>query len=164
MSEIVNPIEERFEIDSDQKADWALRKIAEARADAQKWIDYYTEQIEKIKAQAAEDTANLEQMLYSYFQQVPHKKAKASESYPLPSGKLVWKQQSPEYERDDEKVIGWCKANGDEKYVKVKESLDWAELKKAITVLDDQAITADGEVIPGIKVIARENKFSVEVK
>ena len=165
MSEILKTeAEQTFIIDNDQKAEWALRKIAEARNDAQKWIDYYTRQIETIKAQTAEDTANLESMLYAYFQSVPHKKTKTQESYPLPGGTLVFKKQTPEFKREDDKVIEWLKKSGGTQFVKVAESLDWAGLKKTVTVLDENVVTEDGEVVPGITVIEREPKFAVEVK
>lgn len=166
MSEIINPAceEEAFVIDSDQKADWALRKIAEAENDAEKWVEYYQAQIEIIKAQTEQQTANLKVMLRHYFDTVPHKITKTTESYPLPSGKLVFKAQQPEYERDDEKVIEWLKANNAPQFVKVKESLDWAGLKKTVTVMDENVITEDGEVIPGIKAVQREPIFTVEVK
>lgn len=166
MSEIVNPAyeTEAFVIDSDQKADWALRKIAEAENDSKKWVEYYQAQIEIIKAQTAESTANLKAMLQHYFDTVPHKTTKTTESYPLPSGKLVFKAQAPEYERDEEKVIEWLKKTNGTEFIKVKESLDWAGLKKTVTVLEDKVITEDGEVIPGIKAIPRDPVFTVEIK
>ena len=103
-------------------------------------------------------------MLQHYFDTVPHKITKTTESYPLPSGKLVFKAQAPEYERDEEKVIEWLKQTNGTEFIKVKESLDWAGLKKTVTVLEDKVITEDGEVVPGIKAIQRDPVFTVEVK
>jgi phage host-nuclease inhibitor protein Gam len=94
---------------------------------------------------------------------VPHKKTKTQESYKLPGGKLVLKTQNPEYKRDDKTVIDWAKANSLTQFVKVKEELDWDGLKKATAVFEGHIVTEDGEIVPGIDVVDREAKFSVEV-
>ena len=159
MSELVN---ETFVIDTDAKANWALQKIAEARADRDTWVKWYEEKIEEIKAQTDFNTMNLERMLAEYFATVPHKKTKTQESYPLKNGKLVLKKQNPEFKRDDKTVIEWLKQNN-KGFVKVSESLDWAGLKAATAVFNGSVVTEDGEIIPGIEVIEREEKFTVEV-
>ena len=55
MEQFINEIEENeqeeravFVIDNDQKADWAVRRIAELEADTQKWKDYYKAQSERV--------------------------------------------------------------------------------------------------------------------
>lgn len=163
MSELINAEMEGFTIDTDAKAEWALKKIKEARADRDTWVAWYKEKIREITEQTDFDTANLERMLSDYFATVPHKKTKTQESYKLPGGKLVLKTQNPEFRRDDETVIGWIKSNGMGQYVKTKEELDWAGLKAATAVFDGHVVTEDGEIVPGIDVVDREAKFSVEV-
>lgn len=161
MSEMM---QEAFVIDSDVKAQWALKKIAEARADRDTWVEWYTEKIRQIKEQTDFDTANLEMMLADYFQTVPHKSTKTQESYTLPGGKLILKKQNPEYVRDDKTAIDWLKANGGDAYIKIEEKLDWATLKADTQIVNGQVVTMDGEIVPGIEVIDREPKFTVEVK
>jgi hypothetical protein len=48
-------------------------------------------------------------------------------------------------------------------FVKIKEELDWAGLKDATAVFEGHIVTEDGEIVPGIDVVDREAKFSVEV-
>jgi phage host-nuclease inhibitor protein Gam len=163
MSELLNIETEGFVIDSDAKAEWALKKIKEAREDRDRWVSWYKEQIEKINKQTDFDTLNLERMLAEYFATVPHKKTKTQESYTIPGGKLILKTQNPEYIRDDKTVIEWLKKNNGGQFVKVKEELAWSELKGATSVFEDHIVTEDGEVVPGIEVIEREAKFVVEV-
>lgn len=163
MSELQKIDVEGFVIDTDAKADWALQKIREARADRDRWIDWYKAKIKEITEQTDFDTMNLERMLAEYFATVPHKKTKTQESYKLPSGKLVLKTQNPEYKRDDKTVIEWLNGNGMPQYVKTKKELDWDALKKATAVFEGHIVTEDGEIIPGIDVVDREEKFSVEV-
>ena len=162
MSELYREAE-GFVIDSDAKAQWALEKIREARADRDTWVEWYKAQIQKITEQTDFDTMNLEHMLAEYFATVPHKKTKTQESYSLRGGKLILKTQNPEYNLDDKTVIDWLKANKKAEYIKTKEELDWAALKAATGVFEGHIVTEDGEIIPGITVTDREAKFVVEV-
>ena len=162
MSELIQN-EAEFIIDTDVKAEWALKKIKEAREDRESWVKFYEDRIAEIKAQTDFNTMNLERMLAEYFATVPHKKTKTQESYPLKSGKLVMKLQNPEYKRDDKTVIDWLKQNKMTDFVKVKEELAWSDLKGATEIFDGHIVTEDGEIVPGVEVIEREAKFIVEV-
>lgn len=166
MSELLKELEteETFRVDDDQKAEWCLQKIREANEEKERWFAFYDEQKRKVAETCDLTVNNMTEMLRSFFDSVPHKATKTQESYSLPSGKLVVKQQEPEYERDDESVLAWLKDNSGEKYIKVKESLDWAGLKKTLTVCGETVADENGEVIPGIKAIEREPVFKVEVK
>lgn len=163
MSELLNIEADSFVIDTDAKAEWALDKIREARADRDRWVKWYTDKIQEITEQTDFDTMNLERMLAEYFASVPHKKTKTQESYKLPGGKLVLKTQNPEYKRDDKAVIEWAKANNLGQFVKVEEKLAWSELKDATAVFEGHIVTEDGEIVPGVEVVNREAKFVVEV-
>lgn len=163
MSELLMNESDGFVIDTDAKAEWALQKIREARADRDTWVKWYEEQITKINAQTDFNTMNLERMLAEYFANVPHKKTKTQESYTLPGGKLILKTQNPEYKRDDKTVIDWLKQNNFPQFVKVKEELNWADLKANTAVLNGKLFSEDGEEIPGVEVIERDAKFIVEV-
>lgn len=163
MSELVKAEMDGFVIDTDAKAEWALQKIKEARADRDTWVAWYKAKIDEIKEQTDFDTMNLERLLKEYFASVPHKKTKTQESYKLPGGKLVYKTQNPEFKHDDDAVIKWAKANGFGQYVKVKEELEWQKLKDATEIFDGHIVTEDGEIVPGVVVENREPKFVVEV-
>lgn len=167
MSEaIFEQVEEqpKFVVDNDQKAEWCLTKIREAQADKERWKAFYAEQYKAVEESADATIQNMETMLAEYFGMVPHKQTATQEYYKLPSGKLVLKKQEPEYERNDEEVIDWLKKNDGLNFIKVKESLDWAGLKKTVAVVGESMATEDGEIIPGIKVIPREPIFKVEGK
>lgn len=160
MSEMIKPA---FQVDSDVKAEWALKKIAELRSDRDGWIAWYKDKIQQITEQTDKDTAYYEALLAQYFDTVPHKSTKTQESYTLPGGKLILKKQNPEYVRDDKKAIEWLEQNGGDSYIKIEKKLDWATLKGDTQAVGGQIVTMDGEIIPGIEVIDREPKFVVEV-
>ena len=167
--EYLTEAERKFTVGSDLEAQWCLDRIREATAEKERWKTFYDEQYSKVEKACDFKIAYMERLLRPYFDQVPHKVAKTQESYPLPNGKLVIKRQGPEYERDDEQLLPWLHQNNLEGFIRVKESVDWAGLKKTLTDLQvvgnsGQLITQDGEVIPGITVTERPDKFVVEVK
>lgn len=161
MSEFIE--NDSFVIDTDAKAEWALQKIREARADRDRFVKWYMEKIKEIKEQCDFNTMNLERMLKEYFETVPHRETKAQSIYDLPTGKLYFKNQNPEYKHDDKTVIDWLKKNGGNQFIEVEESLKWGDLKKAGAVVGGKMFTEDGEEIPGIEVINKDPVFCVEV-
>ena len=167
MSELLVREDTGFVIDTDAKAEWALGKIRAARADRDRMVAWYEAKIKEIKEQTEVDTIYLENMLVNYFRmtEAAHKRTKTQESYSLPSGKLVLKKQNPEYDYKThaKDTIAWLKANKMERFVKVKEELDWDGLKKTTGTIGGNVVTEDGEIIPGITVTEREEKFVVEV-
>lgn len=162
---------EGFIIDTDQRAEWALTKIKENRAEAERMAAVCDAEIERygqIKQEAidkaAKDSGYLEALLFAYFATVPHKATKTQETYKLPSGTLKQKVREPEYKREESDILKWLTEQGLDSLIETKSAPKWAELKKGITASGEQAIYAEtGEIIPGVKIIEREPVFSVEV-
>lgn len=151
-----------FIIEDDKQADWAIRKIKESREDTAKWRAYYADQIAKIEKANATTEDYFMAMLERYFAQVPHKATKTQESYMLPSGKLVRKDQNPTYERDEDTLLAWARESCPD-VIRTKESVSWEQLKKRVTWSPDgEAINGDtGEIIPGVKAVKRDPVFHV---
>ena len=169
MSEVIELVDEfedkEFQIRNDRDAEYALKRIRETQAEVDKFREYYDEQIRKMQERADGIRGYYTAHLHAYFDNVPHKVSKTQESYELPSAKLVFKQQNPEYVRDEDVVLEWLKKAGETQFVRTKEILDWAELKKKIEVSGNDCIVKDtGEVVPGISVQYREPKFDVSFK
>lgn len=179
MSELLKeekPIRERFIVDNDMKAEWCLSKIRAAKKNAEREIEELTRQMEFYKARMAqvqqeyeEEKNFFQEMLLPYFSNRVEggftKETKTQVSYPLPTGKLLLKHREPdfEYKEKQKDTIAWLKKNEGEKYIKVKEELDWSSLKKTVSVSGNSVCTKEGEVIPGITVTPREDEFVVEV-
>lgn len=168
MSELVeNNIPEsaepdELEIRSDIEAGWQLKRRKEIIADRDELISFYKDRIKAVEEDAAFKIGLIDRALFAFFKTVKHKKTATQESYQHPLGKLVLKKQAPEYKRDDEKVIAWLKKNNGGEFIKVEENLDWAALKKVSTVVGKTIVNEDGVIIPGVEVIEREDKFTVE--
>lgn len=164
---------ERFTVDNDMKAEWCLNKIRRVRSEQQKEKDelkrqmqFYQDQMDMIDKQAQDDVDFFESMLIPYFAERMEsgftKSTKTQTTYKLPTGTLKLKKQNPVYDRNNDELLPWLKANKPE-LVKVEESPNWAELKKTVKIVGENIVTKDGEIIPGVKVTEQEDKFEVEV-
>lgn len=154
-----------FIVDNDQKAEWAARKIREARQDTQKWTEYYERQLSAIRRANEETEAYFAALLADYFETVPHKATKTQESYSLPSCKLVLKAQQPEFNRDEAVLCDYLDKKGRDDLVKITRRADWAALKKTIKVMEDgTCVDADGEVVEGVQAFSRQPEFKIEMK
>lgn len=161
MYEIEDIIEEKqgFVIDTDAKADWALKIIQQENREVERLTKAIDEEIEmlKLKKQKIEEgldskTSYLKEKLFAYFKTVQSKELKTCYKYKLPSGELVYNKEAIKYERDDEKIIQWLTDHNHMDYIKVKPSVDWAALKKVVFL----------EEIDGIVKVEVPRKFEVK--
>ena len=150
----------------DSDAEYLLTRIRQANEQYEKMAAWYAHMTEKAAEVRDRTVQWAERNLRTYFASVPTKKTKTQMSYELPSGKLVLKHQEPKYETKDEELVPWLKRNQMNSLVKVKESADWANLKKELKLSPDgkAMVTADGEVVPGVTVTERDDKFVVTLK
>lgn len=160
-----------FRITDDRCADWAVRKIADERAEydrlkalADEQIAAITEKLDAAKRRLENGTAFLTSCLSSYFQTVPHKTTKTTEKYRLLSGTLTLKKGGVKAKQDDAKLVPWLKANGYGDYVKVEESAKWGELKKKLIFTGTVATVAEtGEIVEGVTAYEAPDTFTVDV-
>ncbi len=150
-------MDETFKITNDKTADWAVTQIHEAEDErdrlirlAQDQIDDLTSKIQEISEKCDNDTAYLKSCLIEYFQTIKPKETKTQKTYKLISGTLVFKKPSVKITHNDDKLLEYLKANDGDEFIKVKESIDWAEFKKGLTVSDSgEVIDSElGTIIP----------------
>jgi len=175
-----------FIIDSDEKAEWSIKKIAEERAEAQRLISVcqdairrYNDTIKKTEDTLESKTGYLTHQLQRYMGTVKAKESKTQKTYKLPSGTLKIKYQNPEYKRDEDKLLAWLKRHQMSEYIKTTESPQWGEFKKATKIqrdpiVDEESgelldytdyyvVDANGYKVEGVEVIEREPMFEVEI-
>ena len=164
---------QRFVIDSDAKAEWAIRRIAEEESErdrlmavCQNEIDRYTERKEAYAKRCEGRTANLRAMLLTYFGTVPVKETKTQQKYELPSGSLVMKKASSDFKADNDKLRDWLAGSGLTDYLKTEVSPKWAQVKKQLSASKDGSIVfgETGEIIPEGCVTIEEKPPKFEVK
>ena len=166
--------EEGFKIDNDNLAEWALVKISEERAEAQRLINVcqtkidecvfnYQAKIKKYQEHLENETGYLRAKLQEYFAKVSHKATKTQETYKLPSGTLKKKFGTPEFIKDDVKFAAWLKSNSLTDYYEEKTVTKWGEFKKDpdVKVADGKVLFA-GEIVDGVTASERPDTFEVE--
>lgn len=158
---------EGFVIDDMGKARWAVDKIAEKRAEIDEIEKFAQMQINQIMAwaQRQKESANFEighfECLLEQFAQkeLADKKTKTLK---LPNGRLVMGRKTVAFKKNDESLMAFVKENHKD-FIKVKETVDWAEFKKTLRVEDGKAIDENGEIVPDIEVTEVEGKFEVKL-
>ena len=159
-------MEEGFIVDSDVKAEWALRKIRERAAERDRIVEASAEIVETYHAaikteadRAAEEIAVLEGMLQRYFETVEHSATKTQETYRLPTGKLKMKLAFQRMVPDTEALMSEYPA-----FVEHKPELRWGELKKRLDIAGGKVVdTETGEIVQGVSLETVPPKFIVEV-
>jgi len=162
-----------WRIENDLMADWAVEKIKFNRAELERKKRLAEEKMRQIQIwlkseqEKAERNINFfEQKLRDYFMSLDPsllKKTKTQIKYELMSGALKMKIQNPEIERNKEALLSWLEQNGLTEYIKTIKEPDWAKLKNNVEITGDKAIYKEtGEIIPGVKVTPRPDKFIVE--
>lgn len=154
---------ERFVIDDDGKAEWALRKVLEARQERDKMIEHYNKQIEIAKERCANTEAYMSELLRQYMETVPVKQTKTQSSYSLPSGTIRIKNQEPEYKMDEAELTKWLADNGYGEMVKTVYKPKWGDFKKLCDVQGNAVVLKEtGEIVPCVEAVAREPKFVID--
>lgn len=145
---------EHFCIENDKQAEWALSKIAEAKAELSKWEAFYNEKLDIIRADAQSTIDYMSLLLKRYFDTQEHKVTKTGiHKYSLPSGELVLKPAALDYERDEALMLAWCEANLPEA-VKVTKKASWADVKAYIK--------ETGEIPDGVTAYETEPAFQIK--
>lgn len=159
-----------FQITDQSGAVWALRKLKKLVDERKQIADAAGAEIARIRAWADGEEKRLqgevqyfEALLTDYHRRLLEADPRAK-TVKLPHGQLKARAQQPEFIRDDAALLKWLKANRQE-FIVMKESPDWAGLKKVTQVAGDKVIDPDsGEVINGVTVVERPIRFFVEVE
>lgn len=148
---------EAWKIDNNQKADWALRKIAALKEQNQEVEQMALREYERIDKWSKRETESnkasiefIQQKLTEYLYDLRKKDPKAK--IKLPHGMVSTRKVPAKFEYDEKKTINSLKSMGLIDFIKIKESIDKAKLKKSVNVANGKAINADGEIIEGITI------------
>ena len=156
---------EAFTIDDDMKADWALRKIADADAELERMKTWYKDQLDRAQKQHDERVSFFLSLLFAYFAKVPKKETKTQFKYSLPSGDLIFAKAKEDFRATDpEQLLGWCKENAPQ-LVAVKMEPAWAEIKKRLTMTEAGVVDSEtGMVVDGVELVTKDEEFKVKAK
>ena len=168
INEVETNEQTEFVIDTDQKAEWALKKVLEAKAEKERLTSLVNSELDLLKVKQAEidrhyenETGYLMLKLNDYMKTVKCKETKTQATYELLSGKLVFKFAKAELKENPE-LLEWCKQNAPE-YVRTKEEVMWGELKKNLDVTAEGVIIANtGEFVAGVDIQEKPGVFDIK--
>ena len=162
-----------FVIDDDTKANWALKKIREATAEADRLKaiitaerDELDQKEQKINDKLDRETGYLKSLLYGYFETVEHKATKTQESYKLLDGSLVYKKPARKIVKPENEglLVAYLEGAAPNMVETVKKAA-WGEFKKVLTVDESGTVinAETGEVLDFIGTEETAGSFDVKV-
>ncbi len=162
-------VNEQFEINDDSTAEWALKKVLEARKERDRLlslIDAERAELdrkqEKIEKRYESDSSYLLFKLSSYLDKVDRKKTKTQETYQLLSGKLVRKFAKQKLVPDKPALLEWCRQNAPD-CVKHTEEAAWSEVKEKFVIVGDTVLCSEtGECVSCVRVEETPATFDVK--
>ncbi|MFD2658565.1 host-nuclease inhibitor Gam family protein [Gracilibacillus thailandensis] len=163
-------VNESFQIDNDQTANWALRKIKDITQQIQNNSELAQAEIEKIESWEQQEKEKLQQSI-DYFQgllaQYAVKKREEDpkfKSQKLPHGKIGFRKKPAKWNYDKDKIIDSLTKNNMQDFIKVTYKPDIAGIKSLFDVQDGKVFNPEtGEVIEGITVEEQGEDFTVKV-
>ena len=159
--ELENKIDdEKFIVDTAQKANWAIKTIKEDRERRDLFISVAKGEIDKLNQQIADVTKECDNstsfLLYGlndYMLTAPAKETKTQRKLSLPSGDIIVKLSKKDYSYDDANLLKWLKSNATD-YVENKPKAKWGEFKKDLNIVGDMVVRkSTGETVECIKLI-----------
>lgn len=160
--------DERFEIDNDELANWALKKIKGIRGEANRQITNldreiarYEHEKQEVKRRSDNEAAYFESLLSGYMIRLGEsgaiKYTKAGNAvYRLPDGKIKYTGSSQKLKHDDEKLLTALNNAGRDDLIKVRMEPKWAEVKKIVKIDEEgrahiETVNAEtGEIMDAI--------------
>ena len=130
-------------------------------------LELLKEQYEEKKYELEQKKDKQEGYLRELFEQVPQSETKTQRKVKLLSGDVVVKKSKLDFEKDNDKLLEWAKANQREDLISRKETLSfkWADFKKNLLTTPTGIVeAATGELlnIPGLEVIKTEEELEIK--
>lgn len=168
---------DRFVVDDDQKAIWAMRKlraIKQKKADNQRVADEEIQRVHDWLAEANGSYDRDEQYFTGLLIEYARKEREQNDrkSIKLPHGTVASRKGGDKITvTDADAFIKWARENGREDLVRVKEEPALSLIKQAfppkdspMATHDGYVITEDGEIVLGLHASPAEITYAVEVE
>lgn len=163
-------MEKTFEIEDDKQADWALEKIREEEAEAERLEKLATAKISELENQifcirkkCENSTKFLKGALRVYLDKVKSKETKTQRSYTLLNGSIVEKKPCKKMVKNDNDLLNYVKEYAPQ-FIEMTEKVKWDKMKKSLVISKSgEVVNAEtGEVVSGVVVEDVPASFSVK--
>lgn len=163
---------ERFAITNDEQANFFLRRLQEIRSEKDKIditcnneIERFTTKVNNFRAKEMLSLENTENYFCTLLEAYAKKQLEGSKkkSLKLPFGTMSFKKGQRKVIYDDEALTKFIKQNNLNQFIRTKEEINKADLKKALEFNEqDGTASLDGQVVIGITTTPGEESFSIK--
>lgn len=162
---------ERFAITNDEQANFFLRRLQDIRSEKDKInttcnneIERFVAKVNNFRAKEILSLENTENYFSVLLESYAKKQLEGSKkkSLKLPFGTMSFKKGQRKMVYDDEALMTFIKTNGLNDYIRTKEEINKADLKKAIVTTDEGTVVLNGQVVDGITTTPGEESFSIK--
>lgn len=163
--------DEKFAITSDEQANFFLRRLEEIRSEKDKInnacnneIERFVNKVNSFRAKETLSLDNTEKYFICLLESYARKQLEGSKkkSLKLPFGTMSFKKGQRKMVYEDEALMTYIKNNNLVDFIRTKEEINKAELKKAVELQEDGNVTLNGQVVEGITTLPAEETFSVK--
>jgi phage host-nuclease inhibitor protein Gam len=167
--EAKNQDRERFRIDTDEQATWAIRKLRSLRSRKAEIDKIAADEEQRIRdwrddalSSLTGDDAYFAGILIDYARR--QRDAEGRKSISLPYGTIKSRAAQPRVQvTDPAGFMAWARASHPD-MIRIKEEPDLTAIKAAADISGSQAVDpSTGEIIPGVAVEQRDATYTVEV-
>ena len=163
---IIGEEKEKFVVDTLDKANWCLKKIRKHQAHEEEIKAYVDAEKKKLDAFLKAETADDEGAITYFLEMLrPYLEAKIegtkNRSVKAPEGLIGFKAIAPVIEMNEAEVQSF--AGPDFTKTEVVTKFAWGDFKKTLAIADGHMVTADGEIVPGIKVTEKPDVIYVKL-
>lgn len=159
---------EKFEIKDLVQANWALRKISAYHNKLKEVKGLANEEKFRIECWEQNETESInkgieffEALLQEFL--LENRKVDPKFKVSTPYGKVSTRKQQAKWEYEDNVVLEYLKNIEAKEFIRIKEELNKADLKKVVTVDNGKAIY-EGVALPGIAILEQPDKVVVSVE
>jgi len=152
---------EGFSVDTIEKAEWCMRKLAKLAQDdaddeamAEREIERIKKWLEERNKPRQQSREFFERHLTSFHQRLLLQDDRMK-TVKLPHGALKARKVADKFEYDEKTIVAWAKEQGRAEFIRVKEEV----VKDAVK----RTIKEDGESVPGVLIVPQGMSFTVEV-
>ena len=159
---------DKFTINDLGSANWAFRKLSATEQKRKEIKELANKEIERIREWQEQETKGLdnskeffEGLLVKYFAR--QKEVDPKFKLSTPYGKVATRKQQPKWVYDDEKIIEWLRTN-DPELIRIKEEPSKEDIKKKYTIVGNNVVTENGEIVEGITIEERPESITIKVE
>lgn len=161
----------KFSILNDEQANFFLRRLEEIRSEKDKInnmcnneIEKFTNKVNNFRTKELYSLENTEKYFTSLLETYAKKQLENSnrKSIKLPFGTMSFKKGQRKIIYDDDILKAYIKDNNLNQFIKIKEEINKADLKKAIKYEDNNSLSFNGNIVEGISYLPAEETFSIK--